>query len=102
MLKRVKAIKRIAGAAAIVTLIVAVAATPACAGGSSKQPKIITEAEAKILSDAVYTWLLDQAIKKGHYYSPEVIASGYRRHFEELKMQLIDQGYTILAGEAGT
>ena len=101
MLKRVKAIKRIAGAAAIVTLVLAVAATPACAG-SSKQPKIITEAEAKMLSDAVYTWLLDQAIKKGHYYSPEVIASGYRRHFEELKMQLIDQGYTILAGEAGT
>ncbi len=80
----------------------AVSASPVCAGGSSKYPKIIAEAEAKGLSDAVYAWLLDQAIRKGHHYSPEAIASGYKRHFEELTLQLIDQGYTILAGEAGT
>jgi len=90
------------GCLAVLALIVAVAATPVFAGSSSKQPKIIAEAEAKRLSDAVYTWLLDQAIEKGHHYSPEAIASGYKRHFEELKVQLIDQGYRILAGEAGT
>jgi hypothetical protein len=90
------------GCLAVLALIVAVAATPVFAGSSSKQPKIIAEAEAKRLSDAVYTWLLDQAIGKGHHYSPEAIASGYKRHFEELKVQLIDQGYRILAGEAGT
>jgi hypothetical protein len=87
---------------AILTLIAAVSATPVCANGSSQQPKITTEAEVKRLSDAVYTWLLEQAIRRGHHYSAEVIASGYKRHFEELKVQLIDQGYTILAGEAGT
>ena len=63
---------------------------------------VITEVEVKRLSDAIYSWLLDQAIQKGHFYSPEVIASGYKRHFEELKVQLIDRGYTILAGEEGT
>jgi hypothetical protein len=90
------------GCLAIFSLIVALAATPVCADSGSKQPKTITEAEAKRLSDAVYAWLLDQAIGKGHHYSPEAIASGYSRHFEELRVQLIDQGYTILAGEAGT
>ena len=66
------------------------------------EANVITEVELKRLSDAVYSWLLDQAIQKGHFYSPEVIASGYKRHFEELKVQLIGQGYIILVGEAGT
>ncbi len=63
--------------------------------------KIISEAEAQLISEITYTELLGQALKKGWRFTPEQIDSGYRRHFEEFKLQLIDQGYTILVGEAG-
>ena len=67
--------------------------------GSSR--KLISEAEIQIVSDAAYTGLLRQALNKGWRFAPEQIEKGYRRHFEELKLQLINQGYTILAGEVG-
>jgi hypothetical protein len=38
---------------------------------------------------------------KGWRYTPTQIENGYRRHFEEFKLQLIDQKYTIVVGDAG-
>jgi hypothetical protein len=69
--------------------------------GEGKTDRVISEADAKIVSDAIYTDLLCRALRKGWRYTPEQIESGYRRHFEEFKLRLIDQGYTILVGEAG-
>ena len=84
--------------------IVAVAAltvAPALAGEKSSTPKLIAESTARLVSDVTYTELLTQAMEKGWRYTPAQIESGYRRHFEEFKLQLIDQGYTIVVGEAG-
>jgi hypothetical protein len=43
-----------------------------------------------------------QAWSKGWRFTHEDIEKGLRRHFEEFKLQLIGDGYTILLGEAGT
>ena len=79
----------------------ALAAAPALAGDKSSAPKLISESAARFVSDLTYTELLRQAMAKGWRYTPTQIESGYRRHFEEFKLQLIDQGYTIVVGEAG-
>jgi hypothetical protein len=76
-------------------------AGPATSGEKIETARIVSEAEVRMLSDLTYTELLSQALGKGWRYTPEQIESGYRRHFDEFKLQLIDQGYTILVGEAG-
>lgn len=86
---------------AMLALLVAVAAQPAQAGEKAKAQKLVSEAAARIVSELTYTELLRQAMSKGWRYTPEQIERGYRRHFEEFKLQLIDQGYTIVVGEAG-
>jgi hypothetical protein len=63
--------------------------------------RLISEAALHRLSDLVYEEILRHARSKGWYYTPEQIASGHRRHFEEMKLRFIDEGYVILAGEAG-
>ena len=87
--------------AAILAMLAVVFAQPTYAGEKVERTKPISEAQVQIASDAAYTGLLRQALNKGWRFAPEQIKKGYRRHFEELKLQLIDQGYTILAGEAG-
>src|SRR5262249_45422560 len=63
----------------------------------SKLPKVVSEAAVRWLSDMTYAELLRQATSKGGNYTPAQIESGYRRHYEEFKLQLIDHGYTILS-----
>ena len=75
-------------------------AGPATSGEKVITPRIISEAAVRIVSDLVYAELLCEALGKGWRYTPEQIESGFRRHFEEFKLQLIDEGYTILVGEA--
>ncbi len=90
------------GTACAILAMLAVAFTePAYAGEKIEPRKPISEAEVQIVSDATYTELLRQALNKGWRFAPEQIEKGYRRHFEELKLQLINQGYTILSGETG-
>jgi len=86
---------------AILMLIVTSLTASANADSRANQQQTLTEAEVKQVSDAVYTWILEQSAMKGHRFSPEQIQSGYRHHLEELKLQLIDRGYIILAGEGG-
>jgi hypothetical protein len=63
--------------------------------------RIVFEQALKAASNAEYKDILRQAWSKGLRFTPEQIERGARRHFEELKLQLIDKGYVILAGEAG-
>jgi len=86
---------------AMMALLVAVIALPVHAGDNSKAHKFVSEADAHMISNMVYAEILGQAIRKGWRYTPEQIESGYKRYFDEFKLQLIDQGYTILVGEAG-
>ena len=85
----------------IIAVAAALAVAPALAGEKLAARKYIAESTARLVSDLTYTELLSQAIAKGWRYTPTQIENGYRRHFEEFKLQLIDQGYTIVVGEAG-
>ena len=76
-------------------------AGPAQAAEKARSPRIVSEAVVRVLSDLSYGEILRQASSKGWRYTPEQIESGYRRHFEQMKLRFIDCGYTVLAGEAG-
>ena len=84
-----------------IVVVAALATAPALAGDKSSAPKLISESAARFVSDVTYTALLSQAMAKGWRYTPAQIENGYRRHFEEFKLQLIDQEYTIVVGDAG-
>ena len=86
---------------ALLALLVATVAQPVWAGDKATAWKLVSEATVRMVSDATYTDLLRQAMSKGWRYTPEQIERGYKRHFEEFKLQLIDQGYTIVVGETG-
>jgi hypothetical protein len=86
---------------AVLAIVATLLAGSAGAGEQTKRHGVVTEAAVRMVSDLTYTELLSQALRKGWRYTPEQIQSGYRRHFEEFKLQLIDQGYMILAREAG-
>ena len=74
---------------------------PAASCEQARTDKVVSEAVVGMMSDITYTELLRQAVEKGRRYTPEEIESGYRRHLEEFKLLLIDQGYMIVIGEAG-
>lgn len=82
-------------------IVAALITVPAYASDNANNRKVIFEAVVKIASDDAYMEIVRQAWSKGWRFTPEQIEDGFRRHFEELKLQLIDQGYTILPGEAG-
>lgn len=86
--------------AAVVLFVAAIAAT-ANAGERISSDRSILESQLRLMSAVIYTDLLRQAEGKGHRFSPESITKGYERHLEELRLQLIDAGYKIVAGEVG-
>ncbi|WP_208696020.1 MULTISPECIES: hypothetical protein [unclassified Mesorhizobium] len=44
----------------------------------------------------LYADILANAAHNGWNYSPELIVSGPKRHFDELKLRLTDVGYEIV------
>jgi hypothetical protein len=82
-------------------LVLAVSTGPCFSGETKYQKMLISEETVKIASAWVYSDLLRQAYEKGWRYDPSHIESGFKRHFEELKLQLIDQGHTIVPDEVG-
>ena len=85
----------------ILAFLAAIIALPVSAEDENMPSKMILEVEAKAVSEFLYTELIRQAFNKGWRFTPEQMESGYRRHFEEFKLQLINQGYTIVTGEVG-
>jgi hypothetical protein len=83
-------------------IVAALMSVPAHAGNDARKPKVVFEAAVKAVSDDAYMELVRQAWSKGWRFTHEDIEKGLRRHFEEFKLQLIGDGYTILLGEAGT
>lgn len=88
---------RVTALALVAGLLTSLAASAA----SIDRQKTISEAELRRMSAAAYSELLRQAEGKGHRYAPELVARGYARHLEELRLQLEGEGYIVLAGEAG-
>jgi hypothetical protein len=88
--------------AVALAIVAGLMAVPAYAGDDTSKPKVVFEAAVKAVSDDAYMELVQQAWSKGWRFTHEDIEKGLRRHFEEFKLQLIGEGYTILPGEAGT
>jgi hypothetical protein len=87
--------------ALVLSIVAALIAAPAHASDNSGDRMVIFEAAVKIVSDDAYMEILRQGWSKGLRFTPEQVESGGRRHFEELKLRLIDKGYVILPGETG-
>ncbi|MER9689686.1 hypothetical protein [Mesorhizobium sp. M0139] len=56
----------------------------------------LLESDVKIASMRLYADIVADAARKGWNYAPELIVSGSKRHFDELKLRLIDVGYEIV------
>jgi hypothetical protein len=75
------------------------ASVGACYAESSVPPcKPITEEAIRLASNRLYTDILVRASLNGWRFAPDKIKNGYERHFQELRLQFIDQGYTIVPG----
>jgi hypothetical protein len=55
----------------------------------------ISEAELRAISDGIYTELIRKALTAGHSFRADDIENGYCRHFEEMRLQLIGNGWTM-------
>ena len=67
-------------------------ATPAPAG----EEHSITEEHLRAVSDAGYLALFAGCAQPNQTYTPEQIASGLRRHYQERRARMIDAGFTIV------
>jgi hypothetical protein len=56
----------------------------------------ITEEQLRRLSDAEYIALITDASDAGWSYTPEEVASGLKRHYQERKARMIDVGFTVV------
>jgi hypothetical protein len=84
---------------ALAVLVLALSATTSLPEDTRSPAKSISEDAVKIASAYAYSDLLRKAYRNGRRYTPSAIETGFRRHFEEFKLQLIDQGYTITPGD---
>ena len=89
------------GAVALAIVAALVAGVPAWAGDNASNRNVVYEAAVRAVSDDAYMEIVRQAWSKGLRFTREDIEKGARRHFEEFKLQLINESYTILPGEAG-
>lgn len=67
-------------------------ASPSFASGCRQ----LLESNVKITSMRLYADILASAARNGWNYTPESIVSGSKRHFDEMKLQLIAAGYEIV------
>ena len=86
----------------VLTISAMLVAGPVLAEDDANSRKVVFETAVRIASDDAYMEIVRQAWSKGWRFTIEQIESGSRRHFEEFKLRLIDDGYLILSGEAGT
>jgi hypothetical protein len=78
-----------------VLILLSLSATPSWCGDAGPRSISISEEAVRIASARAYSDLLRQAYRNGRRYTSRAIENGFRRHFEELKLQLLDDGYTI-------
>ncbi|MER8388774.1 hypothetical protein NKG60_04990 [Mesorhizobium sp. M1428] len=64
--------------------------------GTQSRGKLISEDAMRAVSAELYSDILIRACRNGWRYPRSQIESGFKRHLRELKLQLIDQGYTIV------
>jgi hypothetical protein len=58
--------------------------------------KPIAEEALRAASARLYSDILRQQCMQGRRYSQSQIESGFKRHFEESRRKIVDEGYTIV------
>ena len=56
----------------------------------------ITEDALRMISAQMYSGILSQECMHGRRYPQSRIENGFKRHFEEMRLRLIADGYTIV------
>ena len=77
-------------------LVLSASAGPCLSEGTQTNGKLISEAAVKAASAELYSDILVRACRNGWRYPRSYVENGFRRHLAELKLQLVDQGYTVI------
>jgi hypothetical protein len=65
----------------------------------AEEHQSITEEQLRALSDAEYIALITDRNQAGWGYTPEQVASGLRRHYQERRARMIDVGFTVVSAD---
>lgn len=85
-----------------ITLALVFSGAPPCLSGEEERPgKVILQEDVRILSARLYSAILIRACQNGWRYPLKHVRNGFKRHFEEFKLQLSNDGYTIVSTGAG-
>ena len=76
-------------------LALLLSAGPCRSEGTQRDGKLISEDDVRTSSAELYSDILVRACRNGWRYRRSQIENGFKRHFEELKLQLVAQGHTI-------
>ena len=79
-----------------VAFVLALSNGPSLPEAAEIDGRAIPENVVRTASARLYADILSRACRKGWRYPRTQIENGFRRHFEELQLQLIDQGYTVV------
>jgi hypothetical protein len=77
-------------------LALPLSAGPCLSEGPRRDDKQISEHAVRTASAELYSGILIRACENGWRYTRSQIKNGFKRHLGELKLQLLDQGYTIV------
>lgn len=82
-----------------VALVLVFSGVPPTLPGDDLSPGgVISEDEARTISAGLYSAILIKACKNGWRYPLRTVKSGFKHHFSEFKLQLANNGYTIVPG----
>ena len=81
-------------------LVLALSAGPGLTQGTQRDGKLMSENAVRTASAQLYSDVLARACRNGWRYPRSQIENGFKRHLEELRSQLVVQGYTIVTDGA--
>ena len=76
-------------------LVLALSAGGGMTEGTQRDGKLMSENAVRTASAQLYFDVLAKACRNGWRYPRRQIENGFKRHLEELRLQLVVQGYTI-------
>ena len=80
-----------------IAIACAMLSLPAAGRASSEaECRQLVESNVKIASLRQYAGILASAARNGWNFAPAAIDSGAKRHFEEMKLQLIAAGFEVV------
>ncbi|ESX53193.1 MULTISPECIES: hypothetical protein [unclassified Mesorhizobium] len=79
-----------------VILVLLVSVGRCLSEGTQTNSKLTSEEAVKAASSELYSDILVRACRNGWRYPRSYIENGFRRHLAELKLQLVDQGYSFV------